>query len=180
MKFAAKFTIAIAASLLMAAPALAEKDMTGGNAEAKAGQGEGHHGQKYGGHGRGHDAKMGAHAMMRGHGMSRGRGFMATFDSNGDGRLTQAEIDTFRADRLTKFDGDGNNGLNLAEYQALWLAAMRERMVDRFQDLDADGDGVVTVTEFQRPYANLVRHMDRNGDGVLTREHGMKGKSKKE
>src|SRR3546814_6277210 len=46
---------------------------------------------------------------------------------------------------------------------------MRERMVDRFQDLDADGDGKVTAEEFQRPYAKVVRHMDRNEAGVVDR-----------
>ena len=59
--------------------------------------------------------------------------------------------------------------------EALWLAAMREKMVDRFQDLDADGNAVVTTEEFKKPYANMVRHMDKNGDGVLSREHEKKG-----
>ena len=162
--------IVVAGALLAAAPATAATDMADTKSAARAEPGDRHHGREDGGRDRRHGAMMG------------GRGLMATFDSDGDGRLTQAEIDTYRGDRLAKFDRDGNGGLNLSEYQALWLAAMRERMVDRFQDLDADGDGVVTAEEFKRPYANLVRHMDRNGDGVLTREHAIKGarKNKKE
>jgi len=92
-----------------------------------------------------------------------------TFDSNEDGKVTQAEIDAMRGDRLVKFDADGDKSLTLQEYQALWLDAMRERMVDRFQELDADGDGKVTVEEFQDPYAKTVRRMDRNEDGVIDR-----------
>ncbi len=94
-----------------------------------------------------------------------------TFDTNGDGRVTQAEIDEFRSNRLSEFDTNSDGNLTLTEYQALWLAAMREKMVDRFQDLDADGNAVVTTEDFKRPFANLVRRLDKNGDGDLSREH---------
>ncbi|MDA1059831.1 MAG: hypothetical protein O3C65_14225 [Proteobacteria bacterium] len=109
---------------------------------------------------------------MRGghHAAGHGGGVLETFDTNNDGRLTQAEIDTFRADRLAKFDSDNNGTLSLKEYEALWLDAYRERMVDEFQRHDDDGDSVVTAEEFNEPYAKLVARMDRNGDGILTGE----------
>ncbi len=169
------FAIAGALLAAMAMPAYATKDMANEKSVAKAEHGERHHGRQYGGHDRRHNAMMGGHGMMRGHGMMGGYGRVMTFDTDGDGRVTQAEIDKFRGDRLAKFDTDGNGSLTLSEYQKLWLAAMREKMVDRFQDLDADGDAVVTTEEFKRPFVNLVRHMDRNGDGVLSREHEKKG-----
>ncbi|MEQ8248300.1 MAG: hypothetical protein RID42_11545 [Alphaproteobacteria bacterium] len=110
----------------------------------------------------------GPHGMRAMHGgAGHGAGLLETFDSNNDGQLTQAEIDTFRTDRLAKFDTDGNGTLSLQEYQALWLDAYRERMVDEFQRHDDDGDSIVTAEEFSEPYANLVSRMDRNGDGVL-------------
>ena len=71
------------------------------------------------------------------------------------------------AARLQAFDSDGNGTLSLDEYQALWLDAMRERMVDRFQAHDDDGDGEVTVEEFGEERARLVERMDRDGDGAL-------------
>src|SRR3546814_4845791 len=80
-----------------------------------------------------------------------------------------AEIDHTRGERLSSFDADNDQSLTLGEYEQLWLDAMRERMVDRFQDLDADGDAKVTAEEFQRPFAKVVRHMDRNEDGVVDR-----------
>lgn len=99
------------------------------------------------------------------------------FDANEDGKLTQEEIDQGRADQLRKFDKDGDGALSLTEYEALWLDVMRESMVDRFQEHDADGDGKVTTQEFGKRFANMVKFMDANGDGVLDetdmmRRHG--------
>ncbi len=99
-----------------------------------------------------------------------GPDMIQTFDANGDGQLTQAEIDAFRANRLAAFDANNDGKLSLEEYQALWLDAYRERMVDEFQRHDDDGDAMVTVEEFNEPFANMVARRDANGDGILTRE----------
>ena len=90
------------------------------------------------------------------------------FDTNQDGRLTQAEIDQVRQSRLAEFDQDGDGSLSLEEYQALWMDAMRERMVRAFQAHDADGDAMVTAEEFGSPFDRMVSRFDRNGDGELT------------
>jgi Ca2+-binding EF-hand superfamily protein len=95
---------------------------------------------------------------------------LESFDINDDGKLSQEEIDQTRGERFTSFDADSDQALTLAEYEQLWLAAMREVMVDRFQDLDADGDARITAEEFKAPFAKLVRRMDRNDDGVVDRE----------
>ncbi len=105
--------------------------------------------------------RHGARDMMR---------MFVSFDGNGDGALTQAEIDEARAASLARFDTDGDGSLSLGEYEALWLDAAREHMVDRFQDLDSDGDAVVTKAEFSDPYSGMVKFMDRNGDGTLSRD----------
>lgn len=109
---------------------------------------------------------------LRGMHLARGGGsdMIETFDANGDGQLTQAEIDAFRANRLAAFDTDDDGELSLKEYQALWLDAHRERMVDDFQRHDDDGNARVTAAEFNEPFANMVARRDRNDDGVLTRD----------
>lgn len=112
--------------------------------------------------------------MRGGHRGARGMGFgmmlMDTYDTNGDRSLTQQEIDAARAAQLAEFDANGDGALTLAEYEALWLDAMRERMVDRFQAHDDDGDGTVTTEEFGEEFADLVTRFDRNGDGELNAE----------
>ncbi|MSU89526.1 hypothetical protein GE300_07845 [Rhodobacteraceae bacterium 2CG4] len=125
---------------------------------------------------RGGDARM-AHARQDGgHGMRGDRGargammmarFAEQFDTDADGNITQQEIDAARAAQLAEFDADGDGALTLQEYEALWLDAMRERMVDRFQAHDDDGDGSVTAEEFGEEFAGIVARRDRNGDGVL-------------
>jgi len=133
------------------------------------GYGRGYHGgHSFGGH-HGMDGDDWGHHGGR-HGGRQMLQMFESYDSNGDGNLTQAEIDETRNARLAAFDADGNGSLSLDEYQALWLDAMRERMVDRFQDLDDDGDAAVTKEEFARPFARVVRYMDMNDDGAIGRD----------
>ncbi|MEO1018997.1 MAG: EF-hand domain-containing protein [Pseudomonadota bacterium] len=116
------------------------------------------------------------HGDRGGHGPRAGWVFLETFDLDGNGEITQEEINTYRSNQITEFDTDGDGQLTLEEYEALWLDAMRERMVDRFQGHDDDGDGIVTLEEFSEPYSSMVERRDRNDDGVLSaddmRRHG--------
>jgi len=101
------------------------------------------------------------------------------FDLDQDGRLTQAEIDDARQGQLAQFDADKDGRLTLKEFEGLWLERMRERMVDHFQRLDADGDGVVTKEEFGAPMAFIVVLSDRNGDGALSLDDMGRGWNKR-
>lgn len=96
------------------------------------------------------------------------------FDRDGDGRVTRAEAEQFRNDRLAKFDADGDGNLSLEEYKALWMDAMQRMMVRAFQRHDADGDGRVTKDEFAGPIDRMFARLDRNGDGAVTREELMR------
>ncbi len=100
------------------------------------------------------------------------------FDTNADGIVTQQEIDQTRSSLVAKFDADSDGKLSLKEYEGLWLEFMRERMVDRFQNLDRDGDAIVTAEEFASPMKNIVGRIDRDDDGKITRKEieGMRGR----
>jgi hypothetical protein len=113
--------------------------------------------------------------MGRGRGIDRMLDMIELYDQDGDRKITQAEVDKARADRLAEFDRDGDGMLSLDEYEALWLDAMRERMVDRFQAHDDDGDGKVTVVEFSKQTSRLVMRRDRNDDGALSVEDLRRG-----
>jgi len=99
----------------------------------------------------------------------RGQRLFAAFDTDKDDALTQPEVDKARRVQFAKFDKDGNGSLGLEEFQALWLDVTRERMVDRFQRHDDDGDAKVTPEEFNKRFGHIVRRLDTDGDGKVTR-----------
>lgn len=123
------------------------------------------------------------HRGQRGERGRGGRGFEAIleqYDTNEDGSLTEDEALAARTAQLTEHDADGDGALTIAEYEALWLQAMRERMVDRFQQHDDDGDGAVTVAEFTEELSRMLRRADRNGDGMINSEDMRRGRDRAE
>lgn len=101
--------------------------------------------------------------------LGAGADLFATFDTDGDGAVTQAEIDAARAAELETYDTNGDGVLSLDEYIVLLTDQMRERLVDAFQHLDADGDGSITAEEFN-VMSGVVERLDSNGDGALSEE----------
>ncbi len=87
------------------------------------------------------------------------------FDKNGDGKLDDAERAdlhaAFKAKRaehrqamLARFDKNGDGKLDDAE-----RAAMRDTLVtERFQKLDKNGDGMISLDEFKAGAAKMGPH----------------------
>jgi Ca2+-binding EF-hand superfamily protein len=108
------------------------------------------------------------------HNRERGAAF-EMLDVDGDGFVTEAEIEARRAERFAAIDTDGNGEISAAELQA--HAEMRrgerfERMVDR---LDTDGSGGIAREEFGRagqrrgPAAGeMFARLDADGDGRIS------------
>ena len=130
-----------------------------------------------------HRGGHGNHGGPRGDRAGGGRGgpgmlraVFAAADANGDGVLTQAEIDAYRTAKVSEADVSGDGALSIAEFETLYAKATRERMVDAFQDLDANGDGVINAAEIDARIARIVERMDRDGNGALTlRDRGHRG-----
>ncbi|WP_233495542.1 EF-hand domain-containing protein [Rhodosalinus halophilus] len=95
--------------------------------------------------------------MMGGMTGSPGMGMMADLDADGDGVVTPEEARTGLGSLLSEYDADGDGTLSIAEFETLHSALIRETMVDRFQHLDADGDGRITAEEMQAPAAQMQR-----------------------
>lgn len=88
-------------------------------------------------------------------------------DADGDGTITADEIDLARSALIAGADANGNGDISLEEYQTIFVELMRDRMVDGFQNLDADGSGEITTDEVDAAIARITNRMDRNDDGVL-------------
>ncbi|MDP6388979.1 MAG: EF-hand domain-containing protein [Alphaproteobacteria bacterium] len=111
----------------------------------------------------GHGMGMGMRAII-------GPALFQTVDGDGDGKITQAEIDKVRAERFAKYDRDGNGKLNLAEFDELLRELTQPVTARAFQMLDPNADAAITAKEFEWPFANIVKRFDRNGDGAISIE----------
>jgi Ca2+-binding EF-hand superfamily protein len=117
------------------------------------------------------DRKRGGYHGGHHHGMSARhfRSLAERYDLNQDGEITQEEIDRNRAEWHAEFSGD-DDAMTLEQFQDLWLRARHRQMVREFQRFDRDGDGRITLEEYQRPMAGFVERLDRTGSQSLTRE----------
>lgn len=69
-------------------------------------------------------------------------------DTDGDGRVSQAEFVGRRLERLTAADANGDGTVTREELQARGAAHRAQRAEARFARLDADSDGAVSREEF--------------------------------
>jgi Ca2+-binding EF-hand superfamily protein len=96
--------------------------------------------------------------MMGNGGMSGMMGpMMANFDADGDGKVTSEEAHGQLQAMHSSFDANGDSTLSIDEFEMLHSSMIREAMVDRFQHLDADGDGKVTAGEMTAPADKMER-----------------------
>lgn len=108
-----------------------------------------------------------------------GMGPMAAFDfaavdADKDGKITEAEMQAWRAAEAAKIDADKDGKLSTDELTAMHMARMQERAADMagrmVTALDSDGDGLLSAAEMAaRPMpAMLFGKLDADGDGAVT------------
>ena len=131
---------------------------------------------KHDGHGMGKDGHgmgMGPHMGM---GLMGGMG-MGGHGDGPDGAASperDAWADAFQAELFKELDTDHNGQLSSAEFskarEAMHSDTMRTFMkTQMFTHLDKNSDGVLTKDEFP-PFAQKMSMMDTNGDGTVTRD----------
>lgn len=137
-----------------------------------------------------HMMKMGSGSMMK---MKGGHMMQQLMDGDKDGTITQEEFNSFRGKNFFDADKNRNKSLTLKEFavmaknmeeqrkKAMAMAkekAKQVRLKKHFDKLDADGDGKVSLAEFEAKGNRKFIRMDNNDDGVLNMaDH--KGKMKK-
>lgn len=96
-------------------------------------------------------------------------------DADKDGKLTQAEIDAFRAARFAAADTNGDGAIDKDELAALRLQEMQARagnqaarMLDR---MDGNGDGKLSASEMpgEGMGAQLFARADSDKDGAISK-----------
>lgn len=114
--------------------------------------------------------KKGGRGGRGGDGPMLGGALLAQADTNDDGTISKQEIDALRSARVTSADANSDGALEIEEFDSLYRELTRERMVDAFQRLDADGNGSVDAAEVDAVIGHMFDRMDRNGDGAISSE----------
>lgn len=94
----------------------------------------------------------------------------AAFDADGDGRVTEAEIEAYRQARFEDADRDGDGLLSQDEAWAQRERMREERHARRFAAMDDNGDGGLSLQETGGPADRMFARMDRNEDGAIDAE----------
>lgn len=105
-----------------------------------------------------------------------------TLDTDGNGELTQAEMEAHRAARFATLDADGDGAVTVEELEA-HMATKAGRNAARMMDrLDKDEDGKLTEAEMQprkrRDGSKMFSRLDSDGNGSLSKEEFEAAKSK--
>ncbi len=96
------------------------------------------------------------------------------FDKDGDGKVTRAEVQAGRAERVKAIDTNGDGLLSAEEMIAADLVREKARVEDRVKTRiaaqDADGDGKLSAAEMMVPpgAARLFDRIDADNDGAVT------------
>ena len=101
----------------------------------------------------------------------RGGPDFATLDADGDGILTQEEMESRGAARFAEADTDGDGGLSADELTAAAAARAAERTARMLERLDTNGDGLLQQTEMQPRgdrAGKMFERMDTDGDGGIS------------
>lgn len=108
---------------------------------------------------------------------------MPTFqelDADGDGQITQAEIQAHRNERYTAADTDGDGQLSVDEMQAAAQAKANERVTKMFTERDANQDGFLSQDELPKPRksAKMFERIDADGNGSISEQEYADAKDK--
>jgi len=130
---------------------------TGGIAAAYAAQS--HHGHRWG-----HDRMAWMESMLM------------PMDSDKDGSVSRAEIEAGTAAKAAEVDADKDGNITADEVIAYREKQRLQRVADEVKAMDSDGDGKVSVTEYEAAQVWRLARLDRDGNGTIDPEELMPGK----
>ncbi|MEO1790141.1 MAG: EF-hand domain-containing protein [Pseudomonadota bacterium] len=124
-------------------------------------------------------AGVGAAALMAPMAEARGPGgervTFETLDADGDGQVTQADLDALRENRFAEFDANGDGAVSEEEFMARAAGQASDRAAEMFARLDADGDGVLSRDVIEQGRGGdragrMIERLDTDGDGAISAE----------
>jgi Ca2+-binding EF-hand superfamily protein len=148
-----------------------------------------HASQKEYGWGHGMSGGMsGGMSNFMGHGMRSGDNHMAEMfeimDTDRDGKITAQEMEAVRMEKFSEADSNGNNQIDMSEFEGMWMGRIRDQILSAFQNHDENNDGAISQDEMAKPMSSMVYWLDKNNDGVIEKSempgrHGKYGMGKR-
>ena len=92
-------------------------------------------------------------------------------DKNGDGRISRAEYDAYRAGAYRSWDTNGDGRISQAEYANCWYGGgfytnyNRAAYLPSYSAFDRNHDGYLSADEYYN--GAYWASLDRNGDGYI-------------
>lgn len=113
----------------------------------------------------------------------RGAAMLEQLDTNGDGAISQAEVDAKRAAEFSAADSNGDGAVSLDELTAHREAKRAEMKAKReaamFAKMDVNGNGVIDPDEFGGRADKMFDRFDTDEDGLITAEEREAAKEKR-
>jgi len=94
---------------------------------------------------------------------------IAGFDSDGDARITRAEVTSGIARGFAALDRESAGSLGyigFADWAERWLGD--RNAVPAALEVDRDGDGRITLVELQARFDSIFARLDRDKDGAIS------------
>jgi hypothetical protein len=110
---------------------------------------------------------MGKHGGRPGHHGHWDRMMLTEMDADKDGTVTRAEIDAHEAARAAEIDADKNGTITVDELVAHHEKMRQQHMAERLKAMDQNGDGNVSLDEYEAARTWRMARLDRNGDGKI-------------
>ena len=118
-----------------------------------------------------HGGQMGAHHQSR-----RAERMKRLYDTDGDGKVTLAEINADQARMFTALDVDGDKSMSVDEIRRRGRSLQIFRTTTLFDLLDTNGDGKLSVAEIQAPSKRWFKRYDKNANGILEDDENPAGR----